>query len=104
MQKRALIFLITMVLVLSGGCSFLYSDPTSSSAVIDVTVAEEAWMVPDLLGVTQAAEEWSTTDMAGQWWLAKTIFTRCPTVCMTMTPNMVKIKKIRLFLKCLQKK
>src|SRR5699024_4721554 len=57
------------------------------------TTAEEAWFVPEMSGVTQGDEEWSTADMKGEWWLTKTIFTRCPTVCMTMTPNMVQLQE-----------
>ncbi|MBU9711489.1 SCO family protein [Evansella tamaricis] len=76
------------------GCSFLYGEPEQQrpSPVIDVSQADEPWEVENFYAVNQDGEEWSTEQLKGQWWITKTIFTRCPTVCMTMTPNMVHLQ------------
>ncbi|MDQ0255447.1 protein SCO1/2 [Evansella vedderi] len=84
-----------MFLILLQGCSFLYQspEPPQSNAIVDLTREEEPWMVTPLSGLDENGDAWSTEDMSGEWWLAKTIFTRCPTVCMTMTPNMVTLQE-----------
>ncbi|WP_280769297.1 SCO family protein [Salipaludibacillus daqingensis] len=84
------------IVVIFSGCSFLYEDASESpkaDAVIDVSQAEEPWEVIDFQAVNQFNEEVTMETFAGEWWITKTIFTRCPTVCMTMTPNMVELQK-----------
>lgn len=72
----------------------MYQNSTpESSAIIDLTNSEEEFLITPLTGVDQNGEAWSTDEMADTWWVAKTIFSRCPTVCMTMTPNMVKLQE-----------
>ncbi|ADU31195.1 SCO family protein [Evansella cellulosilytica] len=91
-----------LLLVLLGvfflqGCSFLYqnSEPVpQSESIIDVSQNEERnWDVVPFSGLTQDGDEWSTEEMEGTYWVAKFVFTRCPTVCMTMTPNMVQLQE-----------
>ncbi|WP_096189424.1 SCO family protein [Evansella halocellulosilytica] len=90
--KSGLLF-ISMVFL--SGCSFLYQEPQppESNAIIDVTQSEEDFEVTEFSAVNQNGEEMTNEDLEGEWWLAKTIFTRCPTVCMTMTPNMVSLQE-----------
>ncbi|PYZ93946.1 electron transporter SenC [Salipaludibacillus keqinensis] len=88
--------MLFVVMIAFSGCSFLYDDASESAqgdAVIDVSQAEEPWEVIDFQGENQFGEEVSVESLAGEWWITKTIFTRCPTVCMTMTPNMVELQK-----------
>ena len=91
MNKWQGALLLGFVIILVQGCSFLYQDtkPPESDAITDVTQAEDTWEVTDISGVNQNDDPWSVDDLSGQWWITNTIFTRCPTVCMTMTPNMV---------------
>ncbi|SER94240.1 SCO family protein [Salipaludibacillus aurantiacus] len=87
--------LLTLIL-LSAGCSFLYEDTSESTqgdAVIDVSQAEEPWEIVDFEAVNQYEEDVNNETLQGEWWVTKTIFTRCPTVCMTMTPNMVTLQE-----------
>ncbi|UTR15393.1 SCO family protein [Salipaludibacillus sp. LMS25] len=96
-MKNHLFFvgLITVTLFISG-CSFLYedtSDSTQSDVIIDVTQAEDPWEITDFAAVNQDGEDVTNESLQGEWWLTKTIFTRCPTVCMVMTPNMVELQQ-----------
>ncbi|MCD8511013.1 MAG: SCO family protein [Bacillus sp. (in: Bacteria)] len=94
MGNKKLILLLSILVLGISGCSFLYQSPQpKSESIIDLTTQEEVWKVTQLSGLDENGNEWSTDDMAGEWWLAKTIFTRCPTVCMTMTPNMVLLQE-----------
>jgi len=82
--------------VMISGCSFLYEDTSESGqgdAVIDVSQAEEPWEIIDFQAVNQFDEEVTNETLEGEWWITKTIFTRCPTVCMTMTPNMAALQQ-----------
>ncbi|PRO64221.1 SCO family protein [Alkalicoccus urumqiensis] len=91
MKKLGLLPLLLAVT----GCSFLYEDASESAegeAVIDVTQAEEPWEIAELEAVNQHEEDVSTSDLEGGWWVANTIFTRCPTVCTVMTPNMAELQ------------
>lgn len=83
-------------LMMASGCSFLYEDVSESGqaeAVIDVTSAETPWEIVPFEAVNESGEEVTEEMYEGEWWLAKTIFTRCPTVCMVMTPNMVSLQE-----------
>ncbi|WP_096435765.1 SCO family protein [Alteribacter populi] len=96
MKKSSLVGVISMFILLTG-CGFLYSDPSvDSDAIIDLTEAdrdEGYWEMVDFEAVNQDGETVTNDDLDGTYWLAKTIFTRCPTVCMTMTPNMVEVQE-----------
>ncbi|MDG5789179.1 SCO family protein [Evansella sp. AB-P1] len=84
-----------LIVFLLQGCSFLYGEPSppQSSSIINVTETDTEMWMSSISGVNQFNEEWATEDMEGQWWIAKTIFTRCPTVCLTMTPNMSQLQQ-----------
>ncbi|WP_069365382.1 SCO family protein [Salisediminibacterium beveridgei] len=83
-------------LILISGCSFLYEDVSESGqaeTIIDVTTSETPWEMVSFEAVNQDGEDRSDAYYEGEWWIAKTIFTRCPTVCMVMTPNMVSLQE-----------
>ena len=96
MLKRAVLGGALIVATIIGtACSFLYEDVSESEdqeVVIDVSESEEDWEMIDFEMENQHEEEVTNESLEGDWWLAKTIFTRCPTVCMTMTPNMVELQ------------
>lgn len=90
-----LLFLFGSLLLISG-CSFLYEDVSESGqaeTIIDVTTSETPWEMVSFEAVNQDGEDRSDSYYEGDWWIAKTIFTRCPTVCMVMTPNMVSLQQ-----------
>ncbi|MDQ0252882.1 protein SCO1/2 [Evansella vedderi] len=94
-------FILSTLLVLAvglAGCSFLYSEPEQNSdSIIDLTEVEREedyqWRMPAFTAVNQKGETVTNTDLEGEMTLVKTIFTRCPTVCMVMTPNMVQVQE-----------
>ncbi|ADH99035.1 SCO family protein [Salisediminibacterium selenitireducens] len=90
------VWILLGALMMASGCSFLYEDVSESGqaeAVIDVTSAETPWEIVPFEAVNESGEEVTEETYEGEWWLAKTIFTRCPTVCMVMTPNMVSLQE-----------
>lgn len=90
MRNKLLYTLFGMFFLILSGCSFLYQSPQpKSESIIDLTTQDDPWNVAYLEGLDENGDAWSSDALTGEWWLAKTIFTRCPTVCMTMTPNMV---------------
>ncbi|MBM7097879.1 MULTISPECIES: SCO family protein [Alteribacter] len=96
---KQLVFLASLVsLAVLAGCSFLYSDPASETdSIVDLTEVEREeehqWRMPEFEAVNQNGETVTNEDLEGSLTLVKTIFTRCPTVCMTMTPNMVQVQE-----------
>ncbi|WP_343033684.1 SCO family protein [Alkalicoccus luteus] len=89
-------FSVMLGVLLLSGCSFLYEDASESAqgeAVIDTTAADEPWMTGEFEAVNQHGEDVTSADLEGEWWLAKTIFTRCPTVCNVMSPNMAELQQ-----------
>ncbi|MGJ9382542.1 SCO family protein [Salipaludibacillus sp. CF4.18] len=95
MKKFLILGSTAVCLFILSGCSFLYQDASESSqsdAVIDVSQTEEPWQTAEFEAVNQYGDTVSIESLEGEWWISKTIFTRCPTVCMTMTPNMVELQ------------
>lgn len=92
---KNIVFIIFLAIPILSSCSFLYGKPAppKSSSIIDVTTVEIPWEIPHFSGVNQDEKTWSTANMHGKWWLTSTIFTRCPTVCTIMTPNMVRLQE-----------
>lgn len=82
--------MLLFILLLSG-CSWLYQTEQSTKSVVDMTEAN--LKVADLKFVNQFGEASSTADLQGQVWIVDTIFTRCPSVCGIMTPNMMLLQE-----------
>ncbi|MET3507754.1 SCO family protein [Halalkalibacter oceani] len=83
-MKRLLLF-VGLVVVLSG-CGWMYELGGGGSS--DFDIAEAGLAVPEFNFVDQDGEPYGTEQLTGQYWLANLIFTHCPSVCPTMTPNM----------------
>jgi protein SCO1 len=84
------------VFLLLSGCSFLYEDASESAqgeSIIDTTATEDPWVTGDFEAVNQHEEEVTSDMLEGEWWITKTIFTRCPTVCNVMSPNMAELQE-----------
>lgn len=82
MSKKFALMFILFIVALSG-CSWLYqSGPKNSAKDVDDNL-----VVPSFEFMNQNGEPFGTKDLEGQLWVANMIFTRCPTVCPTMTPN-----------------
>ncbi|WP_139367588.1 SCO family protein [Bacillus alkalicellulosilyticus] len=75
--------LFILLLFITSGCGWLY---TSHESGADLSKAD--LYVEPFAFTTQDEEETSTEQLQGQVWIANMIFTRCPSVCTIMTPNM----------------
>lgn len=75
-----------MVVCLSS-CGWLYqSQPKDNEAIKDISGLD--LQVPSFAYTNQFGDPFSLEDMKGTMWIANMIFTRCPSVCNLMTPNM----------------
>ncbi len=87
MKKMKIGILLSFIALLSG-CGFLYGSPeVKPRTVVDLTEAD--WQVVDFEYVNQEGLPFGSENLKGEYWIANMIFASCPTVCMTMTPNMV---------------
>ncbi|WP_246421670.1 SCO family protein [Texcoconibacillus texcoconensis] len=87
-------FMAGTIVLLGTGCSFLYGDSLQDSeAVTDVTEADDPWEVIPFEAKNQDGEKVTEEDLSGDYWVANMVFTTCPTVCQTMTPNMVQVQE-----------
>lgn len=84
-QFTALLFVLFL-----GGCGWLYQVGGGSSSEFDISAAEME--VPSFEFTNQNGQAYGTKQLAGQYWLANMIFTYCPSVCPTMTPNMQRLQ------------
>jgi len=86
------LFIIVSVTSILASCGFLYgSQETKSAAITDISAA--GWEVTSFEFINQDEELFGSKDLKGQYWLANMIFASCPTVCQTMTPNMVSLQE-----------
>ena len=83
MSKRFAFMFVLLIIVLSG-CSWLYQSGTKNGSSSE---ASDNLVVPSFDYMNQDGESFGTKDLEGQLWVANMVFTRCPTVCTTMTPN-----------------
>jgi protein SCO1 len=92
MKKLMKIAIVTSFLALITSCGFLYGTPEAKpKAVIDLTEAE--WEVANFEYTNQFSQPYGLDDLKGQYWIANMIFASCPTVCQTMTPNMITLQE-----------
>lgn len=91
MKQIKLIGFLGLLLILTS-CGFLYNSPeTKSKSVVDISEAD--WKVAEFDYINQFNEPLGSNDLKGQYWIANMIFASCPTVCGTMTPNMVTLQE-----------
>ncbi|RXI98291.1 SCO family protein [Anaerobacillus alkaliphilus] len=91
-MKILKLVLFTNLIVLLSGCGFLYSAPETKSRTI-VDVSEADWQVAEFEYTNHEGLPFGSNDLKGQYWIANMIFASCPTVCMTMTPNMISLQE-----------
>nr|WP_021038292.1 SCO family protein [Bacillaceae bacterium JMAK1]AGQ45459.1 Cytochrome C oxidase Cu(A) center assembly protein [Bacillaceae bacterium JMAK1] len=56
-------------------------------------VSEAEWEVEEFEFTNQYEDDFGLNDVKDGYWIANFIFTQCPTVCNTMTPNMVNLQE-----------
>ena len=84
------IILSIILLALLGGCGWVYQVGSGGSSEYDISQADMSTM--DFVFMNQEEEPYGTEQLQGQYWLANFIFTYCPSVCPTMTPNMQRLQ------------
>ncbi|MFD2510464.1 SCO family protein [Halalkalibacter alkalisediminis] len=68
----------------------MYEVGSGGSSEFDISKAEMSTM--DFEFINQDGAPYGTEQLQGQYWLANLIFTYCPSVCPTMTPNMERLQ------------
>ncbi len=86
-MKRIFVF---SLLLLLGGCGWLYRLGGTSS---EFDISKAGLQVPSFEFTNQEGEPFGTKQLEGKYWLADMIFTNCPSVCPTMTPNMQRLQE-----------
>ncbi|NEU29702.1 SCO family protein [bacterium LRH843] len=81
---------LLFLLLLLSGCGWMYQMGGDSSSSFDISKAE--MKVPEFEFTNQEGVAYGTKQLEGTYWLADMIFTYCPSVCPTMTPNMQRLQ------------
>lgn len=91
-MKVVKLFIILGVISILASCGFLYgSSETKSDAITDIS--EASWEVTPFEFINQDNQAFGSNDLKDQYWIANMIFTSCPTICLTMTPNMTLLQE-----------
>src|SRR5690625_2722567 len=87
-MKRLSVY--ALLIFLLSGCGWVYAIGGSASA-FDTTKA--GLEVSPFNFTEQDGEDFGKAELEGEYWLADMIFTNCPSVCPTMTPNMKRLQE-----------
>jgi protein SCO1/2 len=79
-----------VLIALLGGCGWVYQVGSGGASGYDISKAE--MKVMDFEFVNQDGVKYGKEQLQGEYWLANLIFTYCPSVCPTMTPNMQRLQ------------
>ncbi|MDQ0300512.1 protein SCO1/2 [Salibacterium salarium] len=90
-QSFHLFWMISILICVLSGCSWLHQTGFSSAeSGTDLTDAD--LQMQSFEFTNQDGETMSNEDFQDTYWIADMIFTSCPTVCNTMTPNMLNLQ------------
>lgn len=91
MRRFLLVGTFLLLALFLSGCGWLYQlGPAPKAEGTDLTEAE--MYVQPFSFVNQDNETVTNEDLEGGYWLASMVFTRCPSVCNLMTPNMLNMQ------------
>ncbi|MED1600997.1 SCO family protein [Alkalihalophilus pseudofirmus] len=85
-MKKWIVVLISMFFL--SGCGWIYGMGGNSEFDISGGNLE----MPEFEFTNQDGEPFGKSNLEGDYWLATMIFTQCPSVCPTMTPNMQRLQ------------
>ncbi|MBU8908351.1 SCO family protein [Desertibacillus haloalkaliphilus] len=85
--KHVVLLLVLLFVGSLAGCGWLYQTGSGSQETSDISSLELE--VPEFEFTNQDGDPFGSSDLEGNVWMANMIFTNCPTVCNTMTPNMM---------------
>lgn len=90
-KQLRLYWTISILTFFLGGCAWLYqSGPSSAENGTDLSEAN--LKMKSFEYINQDGKTISNEDLEGTYWIADMIFSRCPTVCNLMTPNMLDLQ------------
>ncbi|QQK76664.1 SCO family protein [Salicibibacter cibarius] len=75
--------------IIDESCGWLYG---SGAADDGTDLSESELYVNDFSFMKQDEETITNEELKGTYWVANMVFTRCPTVCNMMTPNMASLQ------------
>ncbi|MDT8859608.1 SCO family protein [Alkalihalobacillus sp. MEB130] len=87
-MKQAIVIMLALFVL--SGCGWVYQVGSGSSSEYDFSQAG-AEVLPFEF-INQEGNAYGTEQLEGQYWLANMVFTHCPSVCLTMTPNMQRLQ------------
>ncbi|SET92747.1 protein SCO1/2 [Salinibacillus kushneri] len=87
--KTTLFVLLTAFLFILSACGA--DEENKSSQDYEGSLDIE---VQDFTATNQDNKEMNLEDLKGTFWVADFIYTQCPDVCLTMTPNMAKLQNM----------
>lgn len=90
-RTRLILFFTLGILTVLSGCSWLYQSESSSSET-GTDLSEAELKMQSFEFINQDGETITNKDLEGTYWIADMVFTRCPTVCNLMTPNMLNLQ------------
>ncbi|PSL50945.1 protein SCO1/2 [Salsuginibacillus halophilus] len=83
-MRRLQIMLVACVIATLSGCGWLYESEADSGS----DLSGQELYVEEFEAENEQGETVTNEDLEGTYWMASMVFTRCPSVCNTMTPNM----------------
>ncbi|SFL53586.1 SCO family protein [Salibacterium qingdaonense] len=81
-----------LLLAVLGGCGWLYQIGQPQGAQNGSSLTDADLSLPSFSFTNQDGETVTNEDLQGEYVIADMIFTNCPTVCNTMTPNMLNLQ------------
>ncbi|MFD2705089.1 SCO family protein [Salibacterium lacus] len=81
-----------LLLAALGGCGWLYQIGQSQGAQNGTSLRDAEPSLSSFSFTNQDGETVTNKDLQGEYVIADMIFTNCPTVCNTMTPNMLNLQ------------
>ncbi|WP_018921530.1 SCO family protein [Salsuginibacillus kocurii] len=89
MQIQGRLIIVGCMFLFLSGCGWLYESESSGDADGEGQDLTEADLyVEDFSFTDEQGDEMGLEDLEGSYWLANMVFTRCPSVCNLMSPNM----------------
>ncbi|MFC0469344.1 SCO family protein [Halalkalibacter kiskunsagensis] len=84
------LFIPILLVLFLGGCGWVYQVGSNNSSEFDISEAQ--MQISEFEFINQDNEPYGSEQLEGEFWMANMIFTYCPSVCPTMTPNMQRLQ------------
>ncbi|WP_332689305.1 SCO family protein [Halalkalibacter lacteus] len=84
------LFIPILLVLFLGGCGWVYQVGSNKASEFDISEAQ--MQISEFEFINQDNELYGSEQLEGEYWMANMIFTYCPSVCPTMTPNMQRLQ------------